>query len=262
MKSVSIPVGCKLDPQTGYPRFVALASALKECGVKWVTAISSPFTVVPPDIVNIGRPLWPALDDNVPGAATGPWDRYLMQRDVAGIASFVPGLDILGVGGITDPTHVVETLMLGAKAVAYSTGVIWKGRAVLRRTIEFLTEYLEHFGLSSVEELSGLGLRYMSAPELVDWKTDKLVARVDKLGCSGCGICADNICTALYMKDGVADLDASDCTACTMCIAICPENAITIVDRNSGELVYKRTSMSERLTSNPKTWPKIEIPKV
>lgn len=261
VKSVSVPVGCKLDPQTGYPRFVALASALKECGIKWVTTISSPFTVVPPDIVNIGKPLWPMLDDNVPGAATGPWDKYLMQRDVAGIASFVPGLDIMGVGGIMDPTHVVETMMLGAKAVAYSTGLIWNGRSVLRRSIEFLSDYLDHHGLT-LAELSGLGLKYISAPELVDWKTDKLVAKIDGSACSGCGICADNICTALYMKDGVADLVESDCTACTMCVAICPENAITIVDRKSGELVYKRSSSQDRFALSPKLWPKIEIPKV
>ncbi len=54
-------------------------------------------------------------------------------------------------------------------------------------------------------------------------------SKVCPAGCLGCGTCVD-VCQfdAIHVIDGVAVVDKEKCTACEMCITICPRNLIEL----------------------------------
>ncbi|QQK07146.1 RnfABCDGE type electron transport complex subunit B [Miniphocaeibacter halophilus] len=49
-------------------------------------------------------------------------------------------------------------------------------------------------------------------------------------GCLGCGTCVEQCqFDALHIIDGIAKVDKEKCTACEMCIAVCPRNLIELI---------------------------------
>ncbi|MFQ5763192.1 MAG: 4Fe-4S binding protein, partial [Candidatus Bathyarchaeia archaeon] len=225
----------------GFPRVIALVNGLKEAGVKWVTPVNAAFGIPPPDIHNDGRALWPAVNANTFGAILGPWDRWLMFRDVAAISIFSPGMDMFAVGGLLTPEHVVQSMMYGAKTAGFSSAVLWKGRSIITRTVEFLKEYMEKHGYSTLEDFRGLALKHIVPVEKIDWQLGKIVSTTREVLCNSCGICADNICMARYMEDGVAKVREDDCCGCGLCVAVCPTNACTLIDYDTKKEIYARS---------------------
>jgi len=240
VRRVDIPVGIKVDPQTGFPRFIALANGLKEAGAKWVCSVNAPFGIAPPDIYNKGKPLWPVLDHNAFGAILGPWNRWLMYRDVAAISLYAPGIDVFAVGGLFTPEHVIQSIMLGAKIAGFSSAVIWRGRGIIARTVEFLKKYMDDCGYKSLEDFRGIALENIVPVEKIDWKYGKVVSSTNENLCNGCGICADSICPARYMEGGVAKVKEDDCGACSMCVEVCPTNACMLIDYDTKKVLYRR----------------------
>ena len=52
---------------------------------------------------------------------------------------------------------------------------------------------------------------------------------VDKEKCVGCGLCArDCLRNTIFMRDGKAEIDVSGCIKCGHCIAVCPQDAVTL----------------------------------
>jgi dihydropyrimidine dehydrogenase (NAD+) subunit PreA len=229
-QSVSIPVGIKKSPEIGYPRLVELCNHLMDADVDFVSSINSPVSVAPPDIFNGGKSPWPFFSDNPIGCALGPWDRYQCYRDVATLNLHLKnGVDVAAIGGIVDPIHAIEMLMLGAKIIELSSGIFWKGSKLITRCNEFLTEYLERNSISSVSRIVGLGLQYLRPIEDVDWQENRLVARVDSTKCTGCGICATNHCYASFVREGKSWIEEKYCGGCGLCVAVCPSNAREVI---------------------------------
>jgi len=243
VKSVNIPVGVKLDPQTGVPRVIALTNALKDVGVKWVAPSNASFGICPPDIWT-GKTLWPALDHNTFGGALGPTNRWAMLRDVACISLYTPDMDLCGVGGHLTPEHIIQSIMLGAKICCYSFAILWRGRTLITKTVDFMKEYMDKRGYAKVEDFRGKALADIMSPEKIDWKLGKVVSKTNELLCNACGICANNVCMARSMEDGVAKVDEEDCGGCGICVAICPVNACTLIDFDTKEVAYGRKEIS------------------
>ena len=52
---------------------------------------------------------------------------------------------------------------------------------------------------------------------------------VNKEKCVGCGLCArDCLRNTIFMRDGKAEIDVSGCIKCGHCIAVCPQDAVTL----------------------------------
>jgi dihydropyrimidine dehydrogenase (NAD+) subunit PreA len=232
VEAVNIPVGLKPVAEAGFPKCVALAKLAAEAGAAYVGNITTPLSVAPPNIYEKGRSPWEKVNFPInPFCGTsGPTDRYHCRKTVTTVALFGPEIDIMGIGGIVNPEHVIETMMLGAKTVALSSGFFWKGRKLLTDSIDLLNRFMEEQGYEKVEDLVGLGLQYVKPVDnTIDWEEDKIAARVDKEKCSRCGTCWDSYCPVpLEGEDGYPHISETNCQGCGFCISICPTDAISI----------------------------------
>ncbi|KMY66348.1 hypothetical protein AAU61_17990 [Desulfocarbo indianensis] len=233
VKAVDIPVGVKFTPETGFPRLVALAQGVRDAGAAFVSGINAPISVAPPDIYKGGQGKWPGLKDNPICAALGPWDRFLLYRNLGTISAFVPGIELTGIGGLVEPEHVVEAMMLGARICQLSSGLLWKGTGLIKECLDFLDSYMASQGYKSVEEFIGLGVQYIKPVEQLDWRCEDFLATVDDRLCTRCGRCATGICTARKLMENPSRIviDSRLCVGCGLCQAICPENAVSMVEQ-------------------------------
>lgn len=229
VKAVDIPVGVKLAPETGFPRFLTIAQTLKKLGC-WVSSINAMMTIfTPPDIYDGGKPLVKYVDGNSFGAVYGDPIRFINYRNVAMMAMHVPGLDIASIGGLTKPSFMIEAMMLGAKLVEVSSGLLLKGIPFLKSSVKFLESYLEKSNYNSVEDIVGLALKYIKPFDEIKFVDQ--VAQVDPSLCTGCGICVENLCPAGYMENKVGCVIEDYCSGCGLCIMNCPQGARKLTQR-------------------------------
>ncbi|MEG0378763.1 MAG: nitroreductase family protein, partial [Eubacterium sp.] len=60
---------------------------------------------------------------------------------------------------------------------------------------------------------------------------------IDKNKCIGCGACVDDCFPMdIKMKDGTAEAANTTCIKCGHCIAVCPEEAVTLTDYDMSEV--------------------------
>ena len=231
VKSVKIPVGAKLSAETGFPRIVGIAKAVRDAGAKYILVTGGAVGIVPPDIYHRGKPQWPFMDGNPFCLTSGSWLRRVCYRDVAAIAKFVPGIDIGAAGGLVTPEHCVEALMLGASLTQLCTGVMEQGRGLIRKSTGFLKKFMAEQGYNKVQDIVGLGLPYIKYQEDVDMMEGQVVSELDETKCTRCGHCLDNLCTAIYSDRGKVRVNQNKCTGCGSCGVACQQNAFKLVLR-------------------------------
>lgn len=226
--SVDVPVFVKMTPEVGYPDLIAVARAVEEAGGKGVTVINAPTSIAPPDIYNGGRSKYPALDKWTFGGTYGPWDRFLTYKFITAVAKYVPNLDIVAVGGNVDPEHSIEFMMLGAKTVEISSGILWRGQNSISRNIHFLEKYMEEMNYQTLDDFRGAALKYI-VKQVSELEFKPAHASVDPTLCTGCGSCTEILCSAMRLENGVAVNDIEKCSGCGFCRLSCEHDAISIV---------------------------------
>lgn len=208
-----------------------LARRVKDAGAKFMNCCHAATAIAPPDIYHGGKPKWPFMNGNPFVAGSGNWLRMISYKQVTAIAKFVPGIELVACGGLVTPEHMVEAMMLGARATQTATGIMFEGRSLLRRSIRFLTNYMEEQKYSSVEDFIGSGLEYVIPVNKIDFQAGKIFASIDAAKCTGCGRCTQHFCLATYLDDVVAKVRTDDCMGCGACVAICPEGAVILKNR-------------------------------
>lgn len=141
-----LPIGAKLSPDA--QPISAVAAACAEAGADWVvvsnTAMGSGFDPV------TRKPLLSGIIGGYSGEALRP----IALRCVIEVAREVPGIPIVGCGGVADANHVVEYLLAGATAVAIGTAHF--GRPRIARTItKELHRYGRLHGIKEIKDLVG-----------------------------------------------------------------------------------------------------------
>jgi len=232
--AVKVPVGVKITAEAGFPTNLKVVEAVKNAGGKYVVGSHLGLTVAPPDIYNGGKGRWPAMDGMNPlGMMLGPWTRWLCYKTVAFYKMTFPDMDVMASLGITVPEHIVETMMLGARATKSLTAVCLKGISLIRRVNKFLENYMKEQKYETVDDFIGLGLKHIVTADVAFEKARQFnyAAKVDSAKCTGCGICADNICPAISMEEDVAKVDPEICSSCGQCIMACPQKAIEMLPK-------------------------------
>lgn len=237
VKSINLPVGFKLTPESGYPRMLYLAEGAAKLGAKHVVTTHKYFAIAPPDIWNEGKPIFPALDANCPADMGGAVLRLSMYKATALISMNIPEIQCFAGGGITRPEHVAEAIMLGAYACQTLTGIVMNGIKLITQVNEWLKSYMDRCGYSKISDFRGKALKYIKPTQ--DTYFPYYVAKVDEEKCTGCSKCSESYCPAIVMVDNpsgkpkrLPKVDPSLCSSCAMCGFICPVDAISYVPRS------------------------------
>ena len=149
--AVSVPVGAKLSPNT--PDIVGVSAAVRDHGADFVVLTNTAlgFGID----VDTARPL---LSGGV-GGYSGPGLKPVSLRCVYEVATALPGLPILGCGGVVTGADIVEYLMAGASAVAAGTIHFAEPKAG-RRLIGELQAEMARIGVDSAADLVGMVRRW------------------------------------------------------------------------------------------------------
>lgn len=232
-ESVKVPVGFKMTGEANYPRFLAVTEKALAAGAKWVVASHMQLTVAPPDIWNGGKTKFPAIDGNPLGAVMGSALRMNSYKTVAMIAKTFPQIDVWGAGGVVEPEHVVESILLGAKASQCLTGIVVNGIQFISRVNNFLRSYMTKCGYQTIEDFRGLALQHVK--DLNHCNFLDYVADTDLGKCTACGLCAETYCPCTTMVSGQPVVNIELCSGCGMCQALCPEDAKVFLPREEAQ---------------------------
>jgi dihydroorotate dehydrogenase (NAD+) catalytic subunit len=128
---------------------VAVARAVVDAGADGLTLINTLLGMAVD--VRTRRPRLAA----VTGGLSGPAIRPVAVRCVWQVAQALPGVPVVGTGGIVTADHAAEFLLVGATAVAVGTGNFLNPRAVVE-VADGLERYLATVGAGSPAELPAM----------------------------------------------------------------------------------------------------------
>ncbi|MGQ4911616.1 MAG: 4Fe-4S binding protein [Candidatus Thorarchaeota archaeon] len=203
--------------------FVEIAEVVKSSGADAIAALN---TVGPAMVidVNTGRPLLGFFTGS--GGLSGP---ALRPIAVAAVNELVRASDlpVIGIGGITKGTDVIQFLMAGATTVELLTAALISGPDVFSRIYSQMVRWLEERGYESLSAVRGMTNQFLGE---TNWIPHTAIINPDL--CNGCERCV-RICPhdALSMTgERKAEADAELCTGCGLCVYECPTGAIRLSD--------------------------------
>jgi dihydroorotate dehydrogenase (NAD+) catalytic subunit len=141
-----LPVIAKLTPNV--TDIVAVAAAAAEGGADAVSLVNT-FRGMAVD----WRRRRPVLANNV-GGLSGPAIKPLALRMVWDVARALPGLPVVGIGGIATADDAMEFLVAGAAAVQVGTATFYDPGAA-ERVLDGVTQAVAGSGAAAVSELVG-----------------------------------------------------------------------------------------------------------
>ena len=187
-----------------------------------------------PDI-DIHRPkesIYRLQDQITLGCLSGPWTRPLALRATYQIRTALgPDAFIIGSGGVSDMDSAVQQIMLGSDLVWICTETMLRGFDWMTKTVESLEKYMAEMGYKSIRDFRDVLIgNVASAANLT---IHKGYAEVDAAKCTSCGKCLKlGHCEALGHEggrdSGKAFVNRERCLACSSCVDICPQKAISM----------------------------------
>jgi dihydroorotate dehydrogenase (NAD+) catalytic subunit len=144
----SVPLFVKLAPNV--PNIGRIAAQAVAAGADGITAINT----MPGMVIDVesGRPVL----TNKSGGLSGPAIRPIAVRCVYEIAAAVPGVPIIGTGGVSCGRDAAELIMAGATAVGVGTAVYLRGLDVFRQLDDELIEFMATHGYADVAAMRNL----------------------------------------------------------------------------------------------------------
>lgn len=225
--ALTVPVWVKL---TALGRdVVAWARAAKEAGADAVVAIG-PFGPCLGVDAERGQVLFAASG----GYAwlTGAAIKNIALRCVWDISRQVD-IAVIGCGGVTRGTDVVEYLMAGARAVQVCTAAVLHGPQVFARIRQEFGSWLDAHGWASALEVQGYALKRMEGRQV---RTNHAPPVLAPDLCIGCEICPTSCVYGALEMVGERKMPSykvrvivERCWGCGICATRCPTRALRMV---------------------------------
>lgn len=217
-KNTKKPIYMKIDPHNPDPE--GFAKTIKENGANGVVACNS---LGPSMKIDISKREIIYGNSQGFGWTSGPYIKNICLATVYRIKKAEPSLTIIGVGGISSASDVIEYLLAGASAVQMLSAAMLRGKNLYRKIIEDLPKELEKYGFKSVKEVIDTQLKNETRYEKAS------VPLLDKNKCSKCSTCS-NICPYFAIKmNGTPEFDTEKCFRCGLCVSKCPLKALSFV---------------------------------
>ena len=218
-EAIDLPVMPKLTPNV--TDIAQIAGIAETAGADAISAINTIKCLIGVDI-NLGKAILPTF-----GGYSGPAIKPIALRCIAEIASLVK-IPVSGIGGIMSWKDVIEMLMIGATTVQLCTAIMWRGYKTISDIISGVKGFMERNEYSCPKEFIGRALENLVPSEkFYEIPTKPLKAFVNKKLCTGCGLCMHScFCDAIYVVDGVAEVESALCDGCGLCAQLCPRNAV------------------------------------
>lgn len=148
--AAGVPLFVKVAPNV--PHIGRIAADAVAAGADGITAINT----MPGMVIDIesGRPVL----TNRSGGVSGPAIKPIAVRCVYEIAQAVPGVPIIGTGGVTTGADAIEFIMAGATAVGVGSAVYYRGVEAMAQIAAEMEAWLTAHD-TSLEEIRGLAAR-------------------------------------------------------------------------------------------------------
>ncbi len=215
-KNTKKPFLMKMSPHTPDP--VLFAKTAKENGAGGIVIMNSLGPSLKVDLKN--RKL---LLGNEKGQvwASGNILKSLSLAMIRTVSQSVEDFDIVGTGGISNASDVLEFMLCGAKAVQVLSGALVNGKDIFGKIISALEPALTENGFDSIRDLLKTSVEPFSPKYLPQYPL------VDVKRCTLCRLC-ERVCPyfAIKVMDSVS-IDKDRCFGCGLCQSRCPVKAIT-----------------------------------
>ncbi len=149
-KASSLPLWVKISPAASDP--VKIASACMEAGADAIVASNT----MPGMVIDIWKQK--PLLGNITGGLSGPAIFPVSLKVAYMIAKALPGISLIGCGGIDSAEKALQFILAGCSAVEIGTAV-FRAPDILDSLIEGLVSYMERSGFKSIKEFRGNALK-------------------------------------------------------------------------------------------------------
>lgn len=162
---------------------------------------------------------------------------------------------VSGIGGIFTWDDVVRYIMAGCPTVQLCSVIYMRGVQVIGEIIKGLEEFMDRKGYKTIKDM--LGICVPQFAYLRDWPREKVMAKIspvipkfDLELCNRCGTC-ERLCPygAVTVDQERGPIINDHCMGCAWCLGHCRKDAVTMVLRETGELVWNGRGL-------PKKWVK------
>jgi len=252
-ETVSIPAWAKLSPIVHPAQLYAVRWAKSK--PDGISAHNAPLgMLIDVDAEEPFGSCW--VSGYLPGKAFVPESiaRIVLIREV------LPEMPISGIGGMFDSFDALQYLLVGCQTVQICSGVYIRGYKAFDEIIDGVKAWMEKKGYTTTDQFIGKAFKKVGKPRpdyaptpFPDLKDIPYKPVVDMNKCrpKECNVCQEVCfydCFEVDMKKGELKQDyEGKCYACGCCVGLCPEEAIKLVDKKTGEVIWDNRGLAKTL---------------
>jgi len=240
-KSSHIPFGIKISPMM--EPLIDAVKGWKERGISFITAHNAPSGIY----IDVEAEI-PYGAPAIGGYLIG---RPFLPVSLARVVQILKNIEIpvIGVGGIFKGNDALQYLLCGASLVQVGTAVYIEGTGVFKKINWDITSWMKRKRYSSISEFRGKALRKIVPSTELKTKErfpytlppeTPYYPKIEHKRCTICQACCRScFYEVLHLENGKIGVEEDRCWSCGLCVGICPEKAITLVDKKTGKIIWK-----------------------